>query len=483
MINSQRGQGDRHNGQAGCNPDGIGLVLAERYRLDELVGRGGMASVYRAKDLALGRTVAIKMFRADLADADDVRRQRDEITLLASLNHPGLVTLFDAVADDRQPGVDRVFLVMEFVDGSDLRFPLAAGALDPRLTALIGADVADALSYVHDRGVIHRDIKPGNILLPLGAAGGLAPQTAKLADFGIARLIDGSRLTATGSVLGTASYLSPEQAAGSALGPASDIYSLGLVLLECLTGTRAFPGSGLESAVARLARDPEIPVTLGRAWVRCLGSMTARRPQERPAASDVAGMLRGIAREPAAGADTGSEPTRAYPAVSAVATGILGTPATSDLAATKILQAGTDVADVDVTRMGAADTGSADGEFAASSIPLSPATAELLRATAAPSEATTRLLHPTAPAAVDVGLTPGGAGNRGRAGRRLPRWLPGWLLATVTALIVVGVASAVWIGTSRTETSGGTSTTSVHYPAVGGDLGSHLKQLERSVAP
>ncbi|MHA6696001.1 serine/threonine-protein kinase [Homoserinimonas sp. A520] len=292
----------------------IGSLLAGRFRISALLGRGGMATVYLADDETLGRAVAVKVFRRDLADGDDLQRQNDEIQLLAALNHPSLVTLFDASTDE----TGNAFLVMELVDGTDLHSRLREGALERVLVATIGANLADALVYVHANGVIHRDIKPGNILLPDPDADHSGP-SAKLADFGIARIVDGARLTATGKILGTATYFSPEQALGDPLTPASDVYSLGLVLLECLTGEKAFDGSAVESMMARLARDPEVPAELGDSWVGLLKGMTHRAPEARPTARDVAGVLGRLA-------DTGATteafeatdaPTKAYAPVDA----------------------------------------------------------------------------------------------------------------------------------------------------------------------
>lgn len=289
--------------------DMIGRLLADRFRVSSLIGRGGMATVYLADDETLGRTVALKVFRGDLAGGDDLQRQQDEIQLLATLNHPGLVTLFDASTDE----AGNAFLVMELVEGTDLHSVLRDGPLSPGTVAAIGRNIADALVYVHARGIIHRDIKPGNLLLP-SADGVGTSQHAKLADFGIARIMDGARLTATGKVLGTAGYFSPEQALGEPLTPASDIYSLGLVLLECLTGERSFPGTAAESMTTRLTRDPDVPAALGDSWAGLLRGMTSRDPGARPTARDVSGVL-GRLSEPVG--DAASEITENFQAADA----------------------------------------------------------------------------------------------------------------------------------------------------------------------
>ena len=240
------------------------VLLGGRYRLGEMIGRGGMASVYTAKDMNLGRDVALKLFAPQSADPDELRRQEAEIELLATLNHPSLVTLFDAGTDTRIPEEPRPFLTMELVDGQDLRARIRHSPLPLAEIAVIGAGVSDALAYVHSLGIIHRDIKPANILLVPVRPG--EPLRPKLTDFGIARMMDGTRLTATGTMVGTAAYLSPEQSRGADLGPASDIYSLGLVLLECIKGEVEYPGSAVESAVARLHRAPGIPDSVPAEW-------------------------------------------------------------------------------------------------------------------------------------------------------------------------------------------------------------------------
>jgi hypothetical protein len=287
----------------------VGTLVNSRYRVVAVIGRGGLATVYQAEDESLGRAVALKVISGTLGDADDARRHEDEVRLIAGFDHPGLVTLFDFVAIDGGP---RAMLVMQFVDGTNLASRIAKGALGPELTADIGADVAAALAHIHSRGVMHRDVKPANILLPASGSGS-GTQSALLADFGIARLVDDTGITSTGMIVGTASYLSPEQARGASLGPSTDIYSLGLVLLECLTATRAFPGSAVESVAARLSSDPVIPESLDPAWAELLRSMLAREPADRPEAIEVERRVREIA-----GAASGG-PTLLMPAAGAAA--------------------------------------------------------------------------------------------------------------------------------------------------------------------
>ncbi|WP_442545903.1 serine/threonine-protein kinase [Arthrobacter sp. KN11-1C] len=265
-------------------------LVAARYRLGTLIGRGATASVYRARDDRLGREVALKLFAPLLGGPDELARHENEMRLLATFNHPSLVTLFDAGTDHRDPEHARTFLTMELIHGPDLYARLRDRPLTTQDVAHIGADLASALEYVHGRGIIHRDIKPANVLLPDAPVG--SPIRPKLTDFGIARIIEGTRLTATGTMVGTAAYLSPEQATGSALGPASDVYSLGLVLLECLTGKLEYPGTSVESAVARLHRPPRVPDTFGTQWVDLLTAMTSSEPSARPAARDVEQALR-----------------------------------------------------------------------------------------------------------------------------------------------------------------------------------------------
>lgn len=255
-------------------------VLGNRYELGTRLGEGGMGVVYRARDTVLGRTVAVKVFRDG---AEVIARTTSEVHLLAGLNHPGLVTLYDAQVGESEP----LYLVMEYVDGPSLDERLTRGALSHASVARIGRDLAEALHVVHQAGIVHRDIKPANVLLRASSV----PDEefhAKLADFGIAYLVDSTRLTTPGTVVGSVAYLSPEQVTGSAPLLASDIYSLGLLLLEALTGLRAFPQiAAHEAALARLTQEPIIPSTVGPGWAALLTAMTAREPSERPTALEV----------------------------------------------------------------------------------------------------------------------------------------------------------------------------------------------------
>jgi hypothetical protein len=266
-------------------------ALDGRYVLGESLGRGGMARVYRAVDTVLDRTVAVKVFDQHAALPDGEARRAAEVHLLAGMNHPGLVMVYDAGCDESDPGVPFAYLVMELVDGTTLAQAIACGALPPPAVAAIGAQLAGALDHVHSHGVVHRDVKPANVLLAEDPTG----TVAKLADFGVARLVDSTRLTVHGTTLGTPNYLSPEQATGDEITPASDIYSLGLVLLEALTGERAYPGPAVEAVVQRLHRQPDIPDRLGPGWTSLLTDMTASKSPARPDARSVQQTLRALA--------------------------------------------------------------------------------------------------------------------------------------------------------------------------------------------
>jgi serine/threonine protein kinase len=238
-----------------------------------------MAEVYEANDGVLGRRVAVKIFGGETDIATSQARQQLEIQALARLQHPNIVAVFDAGTD---AGVS--FVVMQLIEGVTLAERTRGSAFASGETARVGRAVADALAHVHSLGMVHRDIKPGNILC--GANG-----TVFLTDFGIVRLIGRTRLTQHGTI-GTASYMAPEQVRGEDVGTAADIYALGLVLLECLTGAPEYHGSSAESAVARLSRPPRIPPTVPQSWADLLTGMTADDPAARPSTREVARILR-----------------------------------------------------------------------------------------------------------------------------------------------------------------------------------------------
>ena len=273
----------------------IGELLGGRYRVDQRIGVGGMAEVFRAHDIVLGRNVAIKLFRGDgeLPEGSNGEQRRGaELQALAQLSHPNLITLYDGMVNPKAPG-EHAYLVMELITGPNLAGRLSTGPLSELEARAIGGQIADALSYVHARGMVHRDVKPANILLGQDASGEDSQPRPRLSDFGIVRLLGSEHVTTANMFVGTASYLAPEQARGDEVGPAADVYALGLVLLEGLTGTKCFEGSALEVAMARLSRSPEIPPELPEPWPGLLAAMTAMEPEHRPRASQVAELLRG----------------------------------------------------------------------------------------------------------------------------------------------------------------------------------------------
>ncbi|GAA2280930.1 hypothetical protein GCM10010234_17400 [Streptomyces hawaiiensis] len=257
---------------------GCARILAGRYRLDALIGSGGAADVYRGYDIRLRRPVAVKVFRPDTGfDTEEAFRR--EAVILARLHHPGLVTAFDAGREDGD-----AFLVMQLIDGRTLKSRIADGPLSCEAAAALGAALAEALAHAHEEGIVHRDVKPSNILLDSSGR-------AHLTDFGISRVLDAATRTATDSLTGTAAYLSPEQVLGRPVGRAADIYALGLVLLECLTGRLEYDGGPLESAVARLHRRPVLPDFLPDGFATLLRDMTSLEEHVRPGAYDCAQTL------------------------------------------------------------------------------------------------------------------------------------------------------------------------------------------------
>ncbi|WP_241980023.1 serine/threonine-protein kinase [Cryobacterium sp. TMT4-31] len=432
----------------------IGLVLADRFRLVRLIGTGGMATVYEAADLALGRTVALKLFRMDTADDSGPQRQSGEVMVLASLNHFALVTLFDA-GTEHVDGVTRSFIVMEYVDGSDLRSRINQGAVAPAEVARMGADLAEALHYVHAKGIIHRDIKPANVLLAPSDFPGRVSH-AKLADFGIARLFDATHLTRTGSVLGTAGYLSPEQALGQPIGPPSDVYSLGLVLLESLTATRSYPGTAIESAMARLQRQPELPAELGAEWCAVLAGMTAREPADRLTSADAAVRLRELVPAGSTESSLAAIPASADNSTELMAAGAAPMNAaplqTAPLTATERLPAAT-------------------GDEPTRVLP---------SAGMAEHTAKTERLNAAAPLDRTAVFQPAGA-SVPAAGQRPTRRQP--KVGRRPLIIGVLVALAAVIALVFLVQPGDPAPEAPTYPAVDGDLGTHLQQLQESVNP
>ncbi len=305
----------------------MSAALRDRYVLESLLGSGGMADVHRATDTTLERSVAVKVLRDVAGDESARHRFVAEARTLAGLSHRNLVTVLDAgIGEDD----DRPFLVMELVEGRSLADALRDGPLPADRVAPIGAQVAAALAYAHGRGVVHRDVKPGNVLL--GDDG-----RVKLADFGIARLLgDTARHTRTGTAIGTAAYLAPEQVRGEDVTGAADTYALGLVLLEALTGERAFPGSPTEAALARLQRDPEVPTDLPGGWAPLLAAMTTADPGDRvdvETARDV--LAAGVPADPEVGADGGRTALLTAPVVTAPLAAAASAPAEASAPATK----------------------------------------------------------------------------------------------------------------------------------------------------
>ncbi|MEC5186123.1 serine/threonine protein kinase [Cryobacterium sp. MP_3.1] len=398
----------------------LGLTLANRYRLDTVIGSGGMAVVYQASDLALGRTVAVKLMRFDAAGSAGSARHRDEVAVLAHLNHFALVTLYDAGVEVID-GSPRSFIVTEFVDGTDLRSHLLAGPMDPGEVARLGADLCEALHCMGALGITHRDIKPANVLLAPSDFPGRVVR-AKLADFGIARLFDAAHRTETGAVVGTAGYLSPEQAGGLPVGPAADVYSLGLVLLECLTGKHSYPGTAVESAMARLQRQPEIPDWVGAEWRAVLTGMTAREAEDRLRPAEAAGRLRAL-----------------VPSV--------------------------DAPSVEVSSVGPEPAAEGVRERDSATRPLDLPTT--LQRDVAPFVPTSTL-HPRAAPATAPSRRP----RRSRTSRRWSLVISGVLVAVLTAGAVLFVVPGADPPPEPPA-----------YPAVDGQLGDHLEQLQESVDP
>ena len=283
---------------------GTDELLAGRYRTLRLIGMGGMARVFLAEDQRLGRQVAVKRLHAHSPE-DIARRFQREARLGAALNHPNLVAVYDVETDG-----ESVLIVMEYVEGTDLARELKSGRLDPERAVAVIADVAAALDAVHDKGIVHRDVKPANVLLR-------ADGTAKLGDLGIATLAEGTTLTASGTVLGTASYMAPEQVEGEAAGPEADIYALAAVAYEALSGERAHKGDTPVQIAHSITDGP--PPDVREPWPQASAAVAtalmrgmAAQPEDRPRragdlAAELAAAVEGVAEPPT----VVSEPTAA----------------------------------------------------------------------------------------------------------------------------------------------------------------------------
>lgn len=259
---------------------GTDARIAGRYRLLEVLGTGGMGSVWRAEDEILKRTVAVKLLRPEFA-ADEASRSRFRIEAqaAASINHPNVVGVYDYGEEATADGECLSYVVMEFVSGRSLADALAEHRrLTARVVCSILEQAALGLDAAHRQGVIHRDVKPANLLLSQHG-------TLKITDFGIARVADAVPLTRTGTMLGTAQYLSPEQASGAGASPASDLYSLGVVAFTCLSGHPPFDGGNPVATALAHMQDPTppLPADIPAPLQQLVDDLMAKKPADRPA--------------------------------------------------------------------------------------------------------------------------------------------------------------------------------------------------------
>ena len=296
-------------------PGWIGKVLGDRYRIDALLGQGGMSSVYKATDPNLRRVVAVKLIHSHLTgDPEFVRRFEVEASAVAQLHHPNIIQVYDFNRDG-----DTYYMVLEFVPGESLHQRLRRLAseerrMPPGQAAAIAADVAGAMGYAHEEGLIHRDIKPANIML------GERGQTV-LMDFGVAKILGATQHTATGAVVGTAFYISPEQVRGEPPSPQSDIYALGASLFEMLAGRPPFMGDSAMSVMLKHINEappdlrhiaPDAPIGL----VQVVEQALAKDPSQRFASAGVmAEALRQSGNAGALGRTEPKEPARGHRAV------------------------------------------------------------------------------------------------------------------------------------------------------------------------
>jgi eukaryotic-like serine/threonine-protein kinase len=238
-----------------------GALISQRYELGDRLGSGGMSSVYKSTDRVLERTVAVKVLAEHLSDDEKfIARFRREALAVAKLIHPNIVQVYDTGVD-----AGRHYIVMEYVEGrSGAQILQTKGSIDPHTAVEVGVQSCAGLEYAHRQGIIHRDVKPGNLMIIGGpAANGPGTlhgeMTVKLTDFGIARAAEQTRITQVGSVVGTAAYLAPEQARGDEATPAADVYALGVVLYQLLTGRLPYEGSSLAELAIRRENERPLP--------------------------------------------------------------------------------------------------------------------------------------------------------------------------------------------------------------------------------
>jgi eukaryotic-like serine/threonine-protein kinase len=255
---------------------GAAALLDGRYSLDEKIGVGGFCEVWRATDTVLTRPVAVKLLHAGYAHQPEARaRFRAEARHAGALAHENIARVYHY----GEPACGQAYLVMELIGGPSLASVLAGGPVDAARTMEIVAQVAAGLQAAHSAGLIHRDVKPANILFTSEGA-------VRVTDFGIAYAVGSAPLTATGMVMGTPGYIAPERVAGAAAGPASDLYSLGIVAFECLAGARPFAGPPLEVAIAHRDRPlPPLPAALPTEVAEFVMVLTAKDPAWRPASA------------------------------------------------------------------------------------------------------------------------------------------------------------------------------------------------------
>ena len=410
-----------------------GHVLGGRYTLVAPIASGGMGDVWSASDDVLGREVAVKLLR-NAGDEGFLDRFRDEARSSASLHHPNIATVFDYGED-----ADAPYLVMELVPGDTLSSLIATSSgdgLDVDQVRSIVGQAALALAAAHEAGVVHRDVKPANIIVtPDGQA--------KLTDFGIARLGDGSGHTITGEVLGTPEYISPEQALGEPATSASDLYSLGVIAHEMLTGAKPFDaGSPVATAVAQVNDEPPpLPLTVPVDLRSVVESCLVKAPEER--LSDARAVAQTLL-DPPGGMPLSSLPAHAGLVASPAPTALFATPASAE----PLTPGDPIVPEEPLTPVEPLTLG---GPAAHSSGPVGPATRAL----------------PVSPAHLQRRSDARGRAQRHTASRRVPRW--GWLAAPLVGVLVWGafaLGSLIAGGDRAAPTQGSIVTPSVVAPAT-----------------